>query len=57
MSDITMCTGEGCPVRKHCYRHTSRASERQSYFKVPPFDGKACNNYWSNDDKSLDRKK
>jgi len=46
MADITMCTGDGCPLKEKCYRFTSIASERQSYFFTPPFDGKTCEMYW-----------
>ena len=38
MPDITMCTGEGCPIKKDCYRHCATANEyRQSYFMNPPY--------------------
>ncbi len=46
MAGITMCTGDGCPLKENCYRFTSIASERQSYFFTPPFDGKTCEMYW-----------
>lgn len=39
MPDITMCTGEGCPHRDHCYRFTATPDEqRQSYWKLPPIE-------------------
>ena len=31
MPDISKCTGEGCPVRKKCYRFTCPAGEWKSY--------------------------
>jgi hypothetical protein len=46
MADITMCTGDGCPLKENCYRFTAEKSERQSYFFTPPFDGKTCEVYW-----------
>jgi hypothetical protein len=50
MSDITKCTGEGCPLRDNCYRHTAKESTLQSYFIDIPFeikDGKlSCDMYW-----------
>lgn len=32
MADITKCTGEGCPIKDTCYRHTAPNSEQQSWF-------------------------
>jgi hypothetical protein len=46
MADITKCKGEGCPLKESCYRFTAEASEYQSYFLTPPFDGKTCEMYW-----------
>ena len=47
MPDITMCEGEGCPIKNHCYRHISKPSEfRQSYFEESPWDGKRCEMFW-----------
>ena len=46
MADITKCKGEGCPIKESCYRFTVEASELQSYFFTPPFDGKTCEMYW-----------
>lgn len=42
MPDITMCNGEGCPVKESCYRFMAIANEyRQSYFLSSPIkDGK-----------------
>ena len=37
MPDITMCKGEGCPIKIGCYRYRADPSEfRQSYFVEPP---------------------
>ena len=54
MADITMCTGDGCPLKENCYRFTSIASEyRHSYFFTPPFDGKTCEMYWGKQSESI----
>jgi hypothetical protein len=46
MSDITKCKGGECPIKKTCYRFTSKASDWQSYFtEIPLKDGK-CDMYW-----------
>ena len=51
MADITMCSGNDCPVKETCYRFTAKPSDfRQSYFFQPPGgqkDGKfTCEMYW-----------
>lgn len=48
MTDITKCTGDGCPQRATCYRYTSPSSDYQSTFLSPPIDehGK-CEMYWN----------
>ena len=46
MPDITMCKGELCKARKHCYRFTATPSEyRQSWFMNPPGSDKKCEYY------------
>lgn len=36
--DITMCSGEKCPMKKNCKRYVGKKSLiYQSYFMVPPF--------------------
>lgn len=51
--DITMCTGEGCPLSDRCYRCQAMADPLwQSYFVRPPYDGKKCDEYW---EMSMDR--
>lgn len=54
MPDITMCTGDGCPLKNTCHRATAKPSERQPYFIDPPFKkkmgGTACEYYWYNRD-------
>ena len=49
MPDITMCRGEGCPLKETCYRYTAVPDEYwQSYFvEVPVKDGE-CEYYWEN---------
>lgn len=43
MPDITMCTGEGCPLKDECYRYKARPSDyRQVYFERPPNRGNKC---------------
>jgi len=58
MTDITKCTGEGCPLKEKCYRYLAKSSEHyQSYFQKPPFknyktDAKIvteCEYYWKVD--------
>jgi hypothetical protein len=58
MPDITMCGGEGCPMREKCYRYTAPESEyRQSFFTEAPWerddesDEVICDHFWDNKDK------
>lgn len=53
MADITMCTGDGCPLKEKCCRFTAEKSEWQSYFLTPPFDGKTCEIYWGKQSESI----
>ena len=46
MPDITMCSGERCPLKQICYRHTAKPSERQSYFAQAPVLAGACEYFW-----------
>ncbi len=35
---MCMCTGEDCPAKDLCYRHTREPNPyRQAYFDKPPF--------------------
>ena len=53
MTDITKCTGEGCPQRSTCYRYTSPASDCQLTVLSPPIvDGK-CEMYWGETAQSI----
>ena len=49
MADITMCSGERCPLKQICYRHTAKPSEQQSYFAQAPVLGGTCE-YFLRDD-------
>ncbi|MEL6347637.1 MAG: DUF2934 domain-containing protein [Myxococcota bacterium] len=47
-ADLTMCSGEGCPLRRSCYRHRAIPSAmRQDYFATPPYraDDEGCASY------------
>lgn len=46
MPDITMCKGDGCVARHHCYRFAATPHEyRQSWFMNPPGSDKKCEYY------------
>jgi hypothetical protein len=49
MPDITMCKGDGCKLRKDCYRAMATPDpNRQSYFVSPPFDeNHACEHFYA----------
>lgn len=40
MADISMCSGQGCPLRNKCYRHKAPKSEYQSWFMTVPYNKK-----------------
>ena len=46
MPDIMMCSGEKCPLKQICYRHTAKPSNYQSYFLKPPVLGGTCEYFW-----------
>ena len=47
MPDITMCNGDGCRARNHCYRFTATPSVYvQSWFVQTPCDNKKCDYYY-----------
>ena len=56
MADITMCTGEGCPLAKTCYRHNAPSSMMQSFFMEAPYDSdeESCQYYWKDKDDVTD---
>jgi hypothetical protein len=51
MPDITMCKGDGCPMKETCYCFTANPSEfRQSYFMNAPIkEDNTCEYYWPNE--------
>jgi hypothetical protein len=53
MTDITKCTGEGCPLKESCYRYTSDISMLQSYFLTPPYKDKNCDMYWRDNSQQI----
>lgn len=46
MLDITVCNGNGCPLKKHCRRYTTNPSDGESYFIEPPIKDNKCEMYW-----------
>ena len=53
MADITMCSGEKCPLKQMCYRHTAKPNEfRQAYFMEPPVSEGECEHFWRDDRES-----
>ncbi len=47
MPDITMCRGQGCPVKNRCKRHTSKPDEHyQAYFAESPYKDGECKYFW-----------
>lgn len=39
MADITMCSGNNCPIKEDCYRYTALANPYwQSFFTTAPFN-------------------
>jgi hypothetical protein len=54
MADITMCSGEGCPVKQKCKRFTAIANEHwQSWFAAPPIEDGKCEMYWGDNAESV----
>ena len=54
MPDITMCTGDGCPWKEQCYRHTAAPTPLwQSYFVKPPIKDGRCDHYWEVEEKHV----
>lgn len=46
--DITMCPGEGCPLRATCYRARAVPLARQDWFGRSPYDHltQRCAHFW-----------
>ena len=53
MLDITMCKGEGCPVKDKCRRHTATPDYYQAYFAETPFKDGKCDFYWGEQAQSI----
>lgn len=56
MTDITKCTGMGCPIRDTCYRYTAQVSSKRQawHYEVPGrFNGKIweCALYYERSEK------
>ena len=45
MPDITMCSGEKCPLKQMCHRYTAKPSNYQSYFMKPPISEGKCEHF------------
>jgi hypothetical protein len=46
MPDISKCLGTDCPYKETCHHYTSKPSDWQSYFSVPPIKDGKCEMYW-----------
>jgi hypothetical protein len=46
MTDITKCTGEGCPLKDTCYRFTATTGMYQSFFFESPIKDGKCEYHW-----------
>ncbi len=58
--DITLCSGEGCPLRKYCKRSTLEVLGRQDFFGTVPFNTttKDCDYFYENETfRALQREK
>lgn len=53
MPDISMCSGDNCPIKAECFRFTAVPSEYvQAYFTAVPYDEKTgCEFFWDNKDR------
>lgn len=49
MADITMCSGNNCPLKRNCKRFTATPGIWQSYFSILPynFETKICEMFWN----------
>jgi hypothetical protein len=46
-ADITLCFGEGCPMREKCLRFLTPPDEdAQSFFVNTPWANDGCNFFW-----------
>jgi hypothetical protein len=57
MTDITKCSGEGCPLSETCYRFTAVGDPYyQSYFVQPPYkEDTGCSMFWNTEGKKDER--
>lgn len=46
MSDITKCTGYGCPFMSKCWRVQAPGGQYQAYFRTPPIKDGKCEYLW-----------
>lgn len=59
MADISMCDGEGCPIKQECYRYTApKNAHWQAFFAYVPYDHayKGCEYFIDNTDKTHEAK-
>lgn len=53
MPDISMCKGEGCPLKEKCYRHMAKPdSHWQCFMEAVPYnkEKKSCDYFWGMED-------
>lgn len=48
MTDITKCTGDGCPLKETCHRFTAPTGMYQSFFFEVPIRNGKCEYHWPN---------
>lgn len=46
MPDISMCKGDKCSAKLHCWRFLAPPAYRQSYFGIVPGKDSMCEWYW-----------
>lgn len=49
MPDISMCSGDDCPIKDNCYRYIAKPSEYlQAYFSEVPYNNQtnSCEYFW-----------
>ena len=51
MPDIAMCSGEGCPLKETCYRHTATPTPLRQSWIAPPYADGDCEYYWPTETK------
>jgi len=59
MSDITKCSGNGCPIKEKCYRFTAKTFPKyQSFFTEPPLEKDengniTCKMFWGENSEQI----